>query len=420
MRRYFVVTLGCKLNQFDSARAEGLLQGNDFQPTDDPASADVILLNTCTVTSRADRDGRRLARHLRRLNPRARIVATGCYAEREPETLQALGVFDAVVGLRERSQLPSALTGTPGCPDVPPLPVFTDRARAFVRVQEGCDLKCSYCIIPTVRGPGRSVPADQILREVHGLADEGAREIGLTGVNTGSWGRDLDPPQELADLLERLLSKGPSVRFRLNSLEPRTVTPRILELLAAQSTRLVSHIQIPLQSGSDRVLARMSRNYRTATYRRLIETAVTRVPDICLGADVITGFPGETEEDHAATLSFLSALPLAYLHVFSFSPRPGTRAAIMPGGVESTIVRDRTKQLIALGLEMKRAFRRRMLGRTFQAVVLQEAAEQGWSRTLTGNYIEVLVPEAAPGDMISITLETLAPQGEEVRGRISP
>lgn len=417
MPRYFVVTLGCKLNQFDSARAEGLLQGQDYLPTDDPRVADVILLNTCTVTSRADRDGRRLARRLRRLNPRARIVATGCYAEREPQTLRALGVFDEVVGLSERFRLPSALTGAEECPDVPPLPVFTDRARGFVRVQEGCDLRCSYCIIPQVRGPGRSIPAEQVLCEVHGLASAGAREVGLTGVNTGSWGADFEPRLELADLLERLLAEGPAVRIRLNSLEPRTVSPRILGLLASHPERLASHIQIPLQSGSDRILGRMSRNYRTAFYRRLIETAVRLVPDICLGADVITGFPGESEEDHAASREFLAGLPLTYLHVFSYSPRPGTRAAAMAGQVDATRVRRRTQELVALGLEMKRAFRRRLLGRTFPAVVLQAADESGWSRSLTGNYIEVLVPRAPAGAVVQATLETLAETGEEVRGR---
>ncbi len=216
---------------------------------------------------------------------------------------------------------------------------FEDSARGWLRVQEGCDLACSYCIIPRVRGPGRSLAAAAVVADARALAARGVREIGLTGVNVGDWGRDLAPREELADLLDALLAAELPLVLRLNSLEPRTVTPRIVERLASTPARqLAPHLQVPLQSGSDRVLGSMARNYRTRDYRVLIETLAARAPDICLGADVIAGFPGERDADHRETLAFVESLPLAYLHVFSYSSRPGTRAAAMPGHLPPEVV----------------------------------------------------------------------------------
>jgi MiaB/RimO family radical SAM methylthiotransferase len=521
MPRYHVVTLGCKLNQFDTARAEGLLRAQGYAPTADPGEAEVILLNTCTVTAAADRDGRRLARRLRRLNPGARIVATGCYAERDPETLSGLGVLDAVVGHALRHRLPAALlggaertgtapvgaalcggpptraprrAGTEADPDRSPFastlvgaateggpygsaepdeavsgsaepgegaeadagrggdeavsgsaepdggarpdagrgggeaacisaapPVFSeDSARGWLRVQEGCDLACSYCIIPRVRGPGRSLPLAEILADARALAAQGVREIGLTGVNVGSWGCDLAPRAELADLLDALLAADLPLVLRFNSLEPRTVTPRIVERLAATpAERLAPHLQIPLQSGCDRVLGAMARNYRTADYRAVIDTLVARVPDVCLGADVIAGFPGETDAEHRATLAFVESLPLAYLHVFSYSARPGTRAAALPRRLPPDVVRARTVELRALGAEKRLAYRERMLGRALPALALGGLAADGWRRTLTSHYIEVLVPEAPPGAPLTVRLTRVEADGETVRGAVA-
>ncbi len=426
MARYYVHTLGCKLNQFDSARAAGLLEERAFEATDDPAVADVIVLNTCTVTGRADAEGRRLARMFRRLSPRARIVATGCYAERDPEALRRTGAFDSVVGLRERDRLPAALglgeRPAGECSTAAVGLFFADRARAFLRVQEGCDLRCSYCVIPSVRGPGRSTAAAQVVEAARSLARRGVREIGLTGVNTGSWGTDLEPALELADLLDALLAAdGVPERIRLNSLEPRTVTARVVELMARAPGRLVPHVQVPLQSGSDRVLARMSRNYRTPVYREVIETLAARVPDVCVGADVITGFPGETAEKHAETRAFLGSLPLAYLHVFSYSPRPGTRAAALPDAVAAETIRARTNELRSLGARLGRSFRERQAGRVHEALVLDTAAPDGSLRALTGNYIETLVPAgAAPaGAIVPVRLGPPASDGRTVRAEIA-
>jgi threonylcarbamoyladenosine tRNA methylthiotransferase MtaB len=355
-------------------------------------------------------------------------------------------VLDAVLGRAARHRLPAALLGgaaaeapggagadargaaassgagapAPCGPGAAPAVSFEESARAWLRVQEGCDLACSYCIIPRVRGPGRSLPAAAVVADARALAAQGVREIGLTGVNVGSWGRDLAPRAELADLLEALLAAELPLVLRLNSLEPRTVTPRLVELLATTTAeRLAPHLQVPLQSGCDRVLGAMARTYRTADYRAIIETLAARVPDICLGADVIAGFPGEGEAEHRATLAFVESLPLAYLHVFSYSARPGTRAAALPGRLPPDVVRARTAELRALGAGKKRAYRERLLGRTLPALALGGLAPDGWRRTLTAHYIEVLVPTAPPGAPLAVRLTRVEADGETVRGAVA-
>ncbi len=417
-RRFHVVTLGCKLNQYDSARAEGILRDRCLTATDDPSQADVIVVNTCTVTARADAEGRRLIRRMRALNPTARIVATGCYAERAPEELRRTTPLDELVGHRDRHRLGTALLGDDACATAPLTTAYVDSTRAWLRVQEGCDLACSYCIIPSVRGPGRSVAVADALAQIAALRARGVREIGLTGINVGSWGRDLSPRLELADLLEAIVAKHPAVRIRLNSLEPRTVTARVLALMRDAPATFVPHLQIPLQAGSDGVLARMARNYRTALYRETIERAVDTVPDIAIGADVISGFPGESGREHEETTRFLEDLPLAYLHVFSYSVRPGTRAASMPAHVDAALTKSRTATLRAVGAEKARRFRERMLGRTLDAITLQARASCGATRSLTGNYIEVLVPEAPAGTVLPVTLTAIDESGA-VRGRLA-
>ncbi len=417
--RYSIVTFGCKLNQFDSARAESILRAGGFAPADDPAQASVIVVNTCTVTGKADHDARKAARRLRRLNPTARLIATGCYAERDPEALRTAELFDDVVGLHERERLPAALLGRDECVTVPLSLTFPDPARAFLKVQEGCDLACSYCIIPKVRGPGRSEPIQSVLRELRALAAAGVREVGLTGVNVGMWGRDLTPALSLADLLRAILDAALPLRIRLNSLEPRTVDASVLSLMAQAPEVLAPHIQIPLQSGSDDVLARMSRNYRTAHYREVIERAKATVPHVCLGADVITGFPGETAAEHAATEQFIASLPLDYLHVFTYSSRPGTRAASLSLQPKGDIVRPRTNALIALGREAARRFRSSQLGRVQNALVLAGRTAAGQARTLTGNYIEVLLPQAESGQWLAVRMNRLENDGQTVVGEVA-
>ena len=406
--RYHVATLGCKLNQFDSACMEADLAALGMAPTSDPASARVVIVNTCTVTSTADAQSRQLIRRLRRENPGCTLIVTGCYAQRDPKALAAMAGVDAVMGLAEQRGLGSLVMKlAPEVPEAPAcvvsaedrLPYFSDRTRAFLKIQEGCDLRCSYCIIPSVRGISRSVEPDQVFRKVALLAEAGFREIVFTGVNTGDYGKDLDPPTTLSALLCRA-SEIPGVgRLRLNSVEPRCVTEELAETLA-RSPRIAPHVQIPLQSGSDAVLARMRRPYRTSHYQGVLEALRKKLPDAGLGADVIVGFPGETDEEFRQTRDFIASSELNYLHVFSFTPRPGTPASESPDPVRGDVIKQRGAELRTLGRALAHRFRVSFLGRELEVLGLKESLPDGSVRALSGNFIEVAL-QAEPESCVN-------------------
>lgn len=410
MPTYRIVTLGCKLNQADSSALETGLQAlglsraaeSDGGP---PGGADLVILNTCTVTSGADREARQLARRLRRANPDATLIATGCYAERERRDLAALPEVDHVVGMQDQAQrigelaarafdLPFERDGrttgrfgaTAACDPHDPA---VERTRAYLKIQDGCDLRCAYCIIPTVRGASRSLEPDEVLRRIARLGAAGYREIVFTGVNTGDYGRDLGSPLRLHDLLQRALDLPGLGRLRLNSLEPRTVTPEVVRLMAASDGRLARHIQIPLQSGCDTVLARMRRNYRTSDYARVVERLRAAAPSIGLGADVIVGFPGESGSEFETTLRFIEDSPLNYLHVFSYSPRPGTPAAALPDQVAPRTIKERSARLRALGRSLSHRFRGSFIGRTLPILTLRAVRPDGRLRALSDNFIDL-------------------------------
>ncbi len=405
---YHVATLGCKLNQFDSAAIEAGLISRGLVRTQDPARARVVVVNTCTVTSSADAQSRQAIRKLRRENPGCVLIVTGCYAQRDPSALEAIPGVDAVVGIPAQGTIPDLVLklAPPAAPDPAciesaedPLPCFSDRTRAFLKIQEGCDLKCSYCVIPSVRGASRSVGPAQVVEKVRRLVEAGFREVVFTGVNTGDYGKDLDPPVSLADLL-RLASGVPGLgRLRLNSVEPRCVTPALLSVLSDRG-RIAPHLQIPLQSGSDRILSRMRRPYRVRDYRKVLEAVRERLPEAGLGADVIVGFPGESEEDFRSTREFIASSELNYLHVFSFTPRPGTPAAGMAGALRGDVIRGRNAELRALGYELSRRFRSSFLGRELEVLGLRETLPDGRIRGLSGNFIDVAL-EAEAGSVVN-------------------
>jgi threonylcarbamoyladenosine tRNA methylthiotransferase MtaB len=413
MPTYRIVTLGCKLNQADSAALESRLRHlglerapgaavHGFRPG---AAADLVILNTCTVTSNADREARQISRRLRRANPRALLIATGCYAERDREALRRLPDLDEVVGMRDQATRVEALAAEaferirpPSAPNLGPFGTtpacdpLTDsalRTRAYLKIQDGCDLRCSYCIIPSVRGGSLSLAPDAVLQRLEDLTAAGYREIVFTGVNTGDYGRDLDPMVRLHDLLPRALRLAGIGRLRLNSLEPKTVTKEIVGLLAAHGGRLARHLQVPLQSGCDAVLARMRRPYRTADYARIIEGLRRAIPDMALGADVIVGFPGETATEFEATYRFIRASPLHYLHVFSYSPRPGTPAAARADRVPASVVKERGARLRALARRHSLRFRSSFVGRELPVLTLREIRPDGRLRALSDNYIDL-------------------------------
>jgi len=414
---YRIVTLGCKLNQADSAALEARLRllGMRRLPPEVEAAcgADVVILNTCTVTANADREARQIARRLRGAHPTALLVATGCYAERDAAGLRSVAGVDHVVGLAEQeTRVPELVAETFGLDaaqatlDLGPAGTTagceaesagSDRTRALLKVQDGCDLKCAYCIIPSVRGSSRSVEPGAVLERLKHLVDAGFREIVLTGVNTGDYGRDLDPPLGLARLLGRAIETRGLGRIRLNSLEPRTVVPELVDVVAGSDGRVAPHLQVPLQSGCDSVLKRMRRPYRAGDYARVVEALSRRIGGIALGADVIVGFPGETDAEFETTVRFIESSPLAYLHVFSYSPREGTPAAARTDRLPPGVIKERSARLRGLARDLSLRFRRSFVGHTRSALTLREIRPDGRIRALTDNFID-LGCEAAGGD----------------------
>ncbi len=421
IRRYYVETLGCKLNRADSERLERELAGRGMKPARHPEDADLLVVNTCTVTGRADADGRKTLRRLARCRPGARLVAMGCYASRDPVALAALDGVDLVArGADPAPVVAEALRSFPGEISVAlenyhAAPVGGGRTRALLKVQDGCDLTCSYCIIPTVRGRSRSIPSSQLEASLVRLVAAGFAEIVLTGVNTGDYGRDLPGNENLLTLLRRLTAIPGLGRLRLNSLEPRTIHEDLLAFLA-ESAKMAPHLQVPLQSGSDRILKLMRRNYRRDFYVAVLERLARRRPDLGPGADILVGFPGETDDDFAATETVVRESPLAYLHVFSYSARPGTDATALTCAVPPPVIKERVAHLRQLAAAKGVEFRRRFVGRTLTAVTLESSAADGALRALTGNFFEVLLPPGSVPANRLVEVRVLAADTAGARG----
>ena len=373
------------------------------------AEADVVVINTCTVTAAADQDARQAIRRAHRENPAAEILVTGCYAQRAPQELAALPGVTWVVGNSHKLDLPDLvgiasarqpsvafhgqilvgdIFSQTGFLSAPVEDASGDRSRPNLKIQDGCNNRCSFCVIPSVRGPSRSATAETVIGQVRSLAER-YREVVLTGINLGRWGRDLPGRPRLAGLLRRVLDQTPVERLRLSSIEPLDWSDELLELVVGES-RLARHVHAPLQSGSDAVLRRMYRRYRTRHYAARIEKAWRLMPDAAFGADVMVGFPGETVEEFEQTRRFIDGLPFTYLHVFTYSVRPGTVAAALPGQVAAPVARERNRILRELAAEKGRRFRESLVGRTVSVVTLEQDHPEG-AVGLSGNYVRVVV-----------------------------
>ena len=400
MQRVAITTLGCKINQFESATMSEALDREGFRVVPFEDEADIYVINTCTVTARTDAESRRLIRRAGRRNPRARVVVTGCYAQIAFESLREMPGVDLVLGNVEKKGITGLLKEIGTGPKVlvsdisleqrttgTALESFAEHTRAFLQVQNGCDAFCCYCIVPFVRGRSRSVPPDEVLAGIRTFTEKGFREVVLTGIHLGGYGLDLTPRESLLGLLTAAEGERLAPRLRVGSVEPTEISDAFIQFLAG-SELVCPHLHIPLQSGSDRVLGRMNRKYSTARFREVLEKLVTAVPDICLGCDIIAGFPGETEDEFQEGLRFVEALPIAYLHVFPFSPREGTPAAVMTDQVNGAVVRERAQALRRLSDRKKRAFYQRFLGREL-SVLVQEKEPDGVLKGLSRNYIPV-------------------------------
>jgi threonylcarbamoyladenosine tRNA methylthiotransferase MtaB len=396
MTRFFVQNFGCRATQADGAALEAQLAGRGLAASDVRETADLVILNTCTVTAEADSDARSTIRRVHRENPSARILVTGCYAQRAPDELATMPGVEWVVGNSHKTQIAEVLAGevdyhgqivigdimeTRDILTAPILDASGDRTRPNLKIQDGCHNRCSFCIIPFVRGKSRYSGADQIVEQVRALSTK-YKEVVLSGINLGRWGRESGSTMRLPDLLRRLLDETEIERLRLSSVEPMDFSDDLLGLMA-ETPRITKHVHAPLQSGSDAILRGMHRKYRPRHYADRVTKARQLMPDAAIGADVMVGFPGETDELFEESRQFIEAMPFTYLHVFTYSERPGTLAAEMPGAVPIRVRKDRNRVLRELANDKNAAFRRSLLGREFTAVTLDPPG-----LALTDNYIK--------------------------------
>ena len=397
--RFSLHTSGCRLNQYEIEAIGAKLESLGFQevPFDEPV--DVAVINTCTVTGRADADARNAIRRARRTSPGGRVVVTGCYASAQPEEIAALGAVDLVVDNTHKERVVEKMVEAfgytlPGGIDFErmnsesfELGGFRRHTRAMVKVQDGCQEGCTYCIIPRARGHERSRSPQSILREVKLLESNGYKEVILTGVHVGKYRYD---DWRLVDLLRAILNETGVAQIRLTSMEPREFRPALVDLLL-QETRCCAHLHIPLQSGHDAILRAMRRSYDTAYVQELFRTLVEGRPDLAIGTDVIAGFPGESEAHFALTADFLKSQPLAYLHVFSYSDRPGTVASLLPHKISPDVIKARTASLRELSRVKRMAYLSRFIHRTVPVLVEQHRDRQsGLLVGMSENYIRVL------------------------------
>jgi threonylcarbamoyladenosine tRNA methylthiotransferase MtaB len=431
MTTFYIEQFGCRATQADAAAIERQLRDRGFAAASESASADVVIVNTCTVTASGDAQAREAIRKVHARNPATRVIATGCYAQRAPEELAGLLGVSWVVGNSHKPEIPwlvdamaGEAAGGSASGFVPasalgeeklsllhgPAKILTgnifeqgtllgapviggegNHTRPVVKIQDGCNSRCAYCVIPFVRGRSRSLEPARVVEEIARLTASGYREIVLSGINLGTYGRDLSPRVELIELLWRILGETGVERLRISSIEPMDVTEELIALFAS-SERMAQHFHMPLQSGCDRVLAAMHRWYRAEHYARRVELIRERLPDAAIGADVIAGFPGETDAEHAETVAFIDRLPFSYLHVFSYSKRPGTRAAGLSNAVPAPVVKQRARELRALGEAKMKEFCRSQVGRELRVLTLRDERDLAEATpALSSNYLRIAV-----------------------------
>lgn len=408
-----------------------------YRMVDYADGADVCIINSCTVTSRTDRECRRLARSAKRMNPDAMVAVAGCYVEVRPEDIQSIDAVDLLLRHADKHRLADFIPPA-DCRDMGPtvraddggpiIPDFSHHTRAFVKVQEGCNARCAYCIIPDARGPAHSVPQSHVLAQCEAFAKHGHPEIVLIGTHLGQYGNDLEQNIDLADLVQDICEL-PVPRLRLSSIEPKEITPALERMVtdggqaltpvagAAVKGKMCRHLHVPLQSGCDTVLRRMGRPYGTAFYRELVTRITAAQPMAGIGADVIVGFPGETDDEFQETLEFIKSLPLSYLHVFTYSEREGTRAAQMPDPVAYDVRKARNHVLHDISEQKRVAFASRMVGHDLEIVLQQSDRNRGlWG--VSDNYIEIDVSNAQGRSGELVTVHILDADGPKLQGRI--
>lgn len=436
--RFFLQNFGCRATQSDGAAIERQLAQRGFEPTDSPTHADIVVLNTCTVTAAADHDARAAIRRAHRENPDARILVTGCYAQREPDEIATLAGVTWVVGNSHKHLVPEIVSGADrnfvsrehlalSAPaftltgnifahtELIAAPAFSGdahqgRTRPNLKVQDGCNNRCSFCIIPGVRGQSRSLLLERVIEEANALAAAGYKEIVLSGINLGRWGRDFTPQQRFVQLLRALLEHTDIQKIRISSVEPMDWSDELIALVAG-SARIAKHAHLPLQSGSDQILRRMHRKYRPWHYAEKVRKIREAMSDAAIGADVMVGFPGETDELFEQSRDFIQHLPFTYLHVFTYSSRPGTPSAAMPDQVHIGVARERNRILRELAAEKNLAFRSGFIGASLPVITLK-AGDSVSTEALSDNYLKVQVSgRLAANQLLDVKIEGIMPDG---------
>jgi threonylcarbamoyladenosine tRNA methylthiotransferase MtaB len=431
-KKFYIQTFGCRCNQADSAAIRASLRERSLREAENASDANLVVVNSCTVTHRTDQQIRQAVRRTFRENPQARVVVTGCYAERDPLTLAAIPGVSLVVGNAGKDRLAEIVEETSNDPAVrivrapfdaerdylmPPASQAGGRTRPFVKLQDGCDARCSYCIIPAVRGPGRSARPEEILKEIQTLIGRGYQEIVLTGVHLGTYGRKMERSVSLLSLLRQILELPGLGRLRLSSIEPMRFSREIVEL-AEGNPVFAPHFHIPLQSGSDAILRRMRRPYSAGRFMDLLELIRTKLPHAGLGTDILVGFPGETDTDFEATCRVLRDSPLTYAHIFPFSAREGTAAYSMPHQVDPKTTRERARIARDISQEKNAAFRGSFLKTVLRGITLAKEEQMGESVVLTENYIQAFTPamESPPNRLVHVRIDEV--QSASTRGTI--
>ncbi|MBN2468448.1 MAG: tRNA (N(6)-L-threonylcarbamoyladenosine(37)-C(2))-methylthiotransferase MtaB, partial [Deltaproteobacteria bacterium] len=402
--RIAIATLGCKANQYDSEVLRAKFESRGCHVVSFSENADIYVINTCTVTGKTDYQSRQLVRRAHRRNPQAKIVVTGCYAHVAPGELALLPGVSIIAGNLEKKALAELVLEatndkepltvvTPFQKNTPffqePIEAFAAKTRFFLKIQDGCNARCTYCIIPQARGPSRSMDPETVLQMLRNIGRADCKEVVLTGIHLGAYGFDLDPATSLLQLLRQIEELKPVSRIRLSSLEPNELTQELIDFLAKSNT-VCPHLHLPLQSGNNAVLHRMNRPYSAEEFRRLVENAVDSIPELAVGVDVMVGFPGEDNHEFQETFNLLEALPITYFHVFPFSPRKGTPASLFPEKVHGTTVKLRKNMLHSLSRQKKACFYKSYLGKNVP--VLIEATRDRRTNLLKGfsrNYIPV-------------------------------
>jgi threonylcarbamoyladenosine tRNA methylthiotransferase MtaB len=409
VKTYYIKTLGCKVNRYESDGIATELENTGFKKAKRIQDAKICIINTCTVTSKAGMQSRQAIRKIAKSNPDAKIIVTGCHAQIEPDKINKIKQVDEIINHKNKFKISDYIASN-NFPDGPN-PSFEsnicndtdfqsfkhtvkgEMTRAYLKIQDGCNAYCSYCIIPYARGDSRSMQAAEVITNLKNLYSKGFKEAVLTGIHIGSWGLDFEKQSSFTDLLQRIILKKDIPRIRISSIEPMELTDSIIEF-ASDNAKLCDHFHIPLQSGDDVILKRMKRPYDTIFFKNLINKIHKKVPDASIGIDIIAGFPGETQEHFNRTYSFIKDLPITYLHVFPYSPREGTEAFDFPDRVNSKEIKLRCSLLRKMSKDKKLGFEKAMMNKSLKGIVQTKRDKKTkLLKVITSNYLSVLLDD---------------------------